>query len=170
MGLWDKLTGTERPAEDVPVLSKEEVRQRILDLNRPTAPFQIIDGTDEGVDLIAEWKIVDAQWYEIFAKAGLEKVFRIRMKFVTENHEVRNKDEEFEVAWEAGVPTLSLSASKTMGQTKSFQFGTRFGFTEEFRPGEIYTYKFQTSEIEDPIRDVVNASGWTWKGVAFGRL
>lgn len=170
MGLWDKLTGTERPSASVPVLSQDEVRQRILDLNRPTAPFQIVDGTAEGVDLIAEWKIVDARWYEIFAKAGLEKVFRIRMKFDANNHEVRNKDEEYTVAWEAGVPTLSLSASKTMGQTKSIQFGTRYGFTEEFRPGEIYTYTFQTSEIEDPIKQAVNDCGWTWKGIAFGKL
>jgi hypothetical protein len=170
MGLWDKLTGTERPADNVPVLSQDEVRTRILALNRPTAPYQIIDGSSEGVDLIAEWKIVDAQWYEIFAKAGLEKVFRIRMKFDPSDHEVRNKDEEFEVRWEAGVPTLSLSASKTMGQTTSFQFGTRYGFTEEFRPGEIYTYKFSTGEIKDPIQEVVKECGWTWKGVAFGKL
>ena len=170
MGLWDKLTGTDRPDANTPVLSQDDVRQRILDLNRPTAPFQIIDGTAQGVDLVAEWKIVDAQWYEIFAKAGLEKVFRIRMKFDAGDHEVRNKDEEYEVAWEAGVPTLRLSASKTMGQTTSIQFGTRYGFTEELRPGEIYTYKFQTSEIEGPIKQVVNECGWTWKGVSFGKL
>ena len=170
MGLWDKLTGTERPATDVPVLGQEEVRKRILDLNRPTAPYQIIDGSAEGVDLIAEWKIVDAQWYEIFAKAGLEKVFRIRMKFDPADHEVRAKDEELEVRWEAGIPTLSFSASKTIGQTTSFQFGSRYGFTEEFRPGEIYTYRFSTNEIKDPIQEAVKRCGWTWKGVAFGKL
>jgi hypothetical protein len=36
-----------------------DIRTRILSLNRPTAPWHIIDGTSEGVDLIAEWKIVD---------------------------------------------------------------------------------------------------------------
>ena len=46
-------------------------------LNRPTSPWRVINGASEGVDLIAEWKIVDAEWYEIFAKAGLERVFTI---------------------------------------------------------------------------------------------
>ncbi|MCJ7433097.1 MAG: hypothetical protein MUO77_06375, partial [Anaerolineales bacterium] len=49
--------------------SIQAVYDRIMALNRPTAPYQIIDGRAKGVDLIAEWKIVDAQWYEIFAKA-----------------------------------------------------------------------------------------------------
>ena len=64
-----------KPDQDTPVLSGNEVRQRLLELNRETAPYQIIDGSAENVDLIAEWKIVDAQWYEIFAKAGIRKVF-----------------------------------------------------------------------------------------------
>lgn len=33
-----------------------------------------MDGQTEGVDLVAEWKIADASWYEIFAKAKLGKV------------------------------------------------------------------------------------------------
>src|SRR5258705_10343238 len=66
-----------KPDKNVPVLSADEVRQRLLILNRDSAPYQIIDGTSEKVDLIAEWKIVDAKWYEIFAKSGLTKVFRI---------------------------------------------------------------------------------------------
>ena len=170
MGLWDKLTSTRKPEEGVVASSREEVRERILALNRPTAPFQIIDGADEGVDLIAEWKIVDAAWYEIFAKASLEKVFRIKMKFDEDERELRTKDEEYELSWRAGVPTLELSKSKTWGQTQSVQFGTRYGFTEELRPGEIYTYKFSTGEMKDPIQEVVTQSGWTYKGVTFGKL
>lgn len=170
MGLWDKLTSTKRPEEGTPVSSKEELRQRILELNRETAPYQIIDGAEEGVDLIAEWKIVDARWYEIFAKANLTKVFRIYMKFDESDHEVRTKDHEYSVEWRAGVPTLSLNVEKFKGQKQSFQFGTAFAFTEEFLPGQVYKYKFNTSEMKDPIQDVVTACGWTYKGVAFGKL
>ena len=64
-----------KPDKNTPVLSKDEVRQRLLALNRETAPYQIIDGSSENVDLISEWKIVDVQWYEIFAKANLTKIF-----------------------------------------------------------------------------------------------
>ncbi|HYI24558.1 MAG TPA: hypothetical protein VD767_04035 [Thermomicrobiales bacterium] len=170
MGLFDWLTSTKRPGSGVAPLDPGQVREAILAVNRPTAPFQIVDGSDEGVDLIAEWKIVDAQWYEIFAKAGLEKVFRIKMKLDAADHEVRAVDEEYEVSWRAGAPTLELAVSKFRGQKQSIQFGTAYAFTEEFLPGQVYKYRFSTGEMKDPIQDAVTAAGWTYKGVSFGKL
>lgn len=159
-----------KPNKDTPVLTVGEVRERLLALNRDTAPYQIIDGAAEHVDLIAEWKIVDAKWYEIFAKANLTKVFRIYMKFDEAKHEVRAKDEEFTLEWRAGVPSLSVSASKFSGQKTSIEFGTAYAFTEELKPGQVYKYRFNTTEIKKPIQEVVTACGWSYKGVAFGKL
>ena len=156
--------------KNVPVLSVNEVRERLLTLNRETAPYQIIDGAAQNVDLIAEWKIVDAKWYELFAKAGIKKVFRIYMKFDTDKHHVRGKDEEFSVEWRAGVPSLSIAASKFQGQMTSVEFGAAYAFTEELKPGVVYNYRFNTSEIKKPIQEVVAACGWNFKGVAFGKL
>ena len=159
-----------KPDKNMPVLSADEVRQRLLTLNRETAPYQIIDGAPQKVDLIAEWKIVDAKWHEIFAKANLTKVFRIYMKFDAAKHEVRGKDEEFTVAWRAGVPSLSISATKFQGQMTSVEFGAAYAFTEELKPGVVYNYRFSTSEIKKPIQEAVAACGWGYKGVAFGKL
>ena len=170
MGMWDWLTSTKRPAAGAPVCSRDELRTRLLALNRPTAPYQIIDGTGEGVDMIAEWKIVDADWYEVFAKAGLQKTFRIRLKLDEGAHQVRARDEESTVSWSAGVPQLHASRSKTWGQTQSVQFGSGYAFTEEGRPGQVYHYRFATGELKGPIQQVVNDCGWTYKGVAFGKL
>ncbi len=156
--------------KNAPVLSVVEVRERLLTLNRETAPYQIIDGASENVDLIAEWKIVDAKWYELFAKAGVKKVFRIYMKFDAAKHEVRGKDEEFTVEWRAGVPSLSIAASKFQGQMTSVEFGTAYAFTEELKPGVVYNYRFSASEITKPIQEAVAACGWGYKGVAFGKL
>jgi len=159
-----------KPNKNTPVLSAGEVRQRLLSLNRETAPYQIIEGASENVDLIAEWKIVDARWYEIFAKASLTKVFRVYMKFDEAKHEVRAKDEEYTVEWRAGVPSLSLSASKFSGQKTSIEFGTAYAFTEELKPGQVYNYRFNTNEIKKPIQEAITACGWNYKGVAFGKL
>ena len=156
--------------KNVPVLSVNEVCERLLTLNRETAPYQIIDGAAQNVDLIAEWKIVDAKWYELFAKAGIKKVFRIYMKFDADKHQVRGKDEEFSVEWRAGVPSLSIAASKFQGQMTSVEFGAAYAFTEELKPGVVYNYRFNTSEIKKPIQEVVAACGWNFKGVAFGKL
>ena len=159
-----------KPDKNIPILSEDEVRQRLLELNRETAPYQIIDGSTENVDLIAEWKIVDAKWYEIFAKANLTKVFRIYLKFDEAKQTVRAKDEEYTVAWRAGVPSLSMSVSKFQGQKTSIEFGTAYAFTEELKPGQVYKYRFNTNEIKKPIQEAVAACGWTYKGVAFGKL
>jgi len=159
-----------KPDKNTPVLSAAEVRKHLLALNRESAPYQIIDGSSENVDLIAEWKIVDAQWYEIFSKANLTKVFRIYMKLDGDKHQVRAKDEEYTLEWKAGLPSLSLAASNFQGQSTSIEFGTAYAFTEEFQPGQVYQYRFSTHEIKKPLQEAVTACGWAYKGIAFGKL
>jgi len=146
------------------------VYDRIMALNRPSAPYQIIDGKAQNVDLIAEWKIVDARWYEVFAKANLTKVFRIQMKLDPARREVRAQDQELNVSWKAGVPSLSFEASFFRGQKSSISFGTGYAFTENLAPGQVYKYRFNTNELKKPIQEAVAACGWTYKGVAFGKL
>jgi len=170
MGIFDFLSSTKRPPAGTPVLGRQEVLDKLMSLNRPSAPYQLINGESEKVDLIAEWRIVDAQWYEIFAKAGLSKVFRIYLKLDPERHEVRAMDREYSVSWSAGVPTLSIAASTFKGQTQSVEFGTGYAFTEEGAPGQVYKYRFSTKEIKKPVQDAVTSCGWTYKGVAFGKL
>ncbi|MCE9645988.1 MAG: hypothetical protein K8S20_08315 [Chloroflexi bacterium] len=159
-----------KPDKNTPVLSAEQVIQRILEVNRDTAPFKIVDGKSEGVDLIAEWKIVDAKWYEIFAKANLTKTFRIYLKLDPAKNEVRAKDQEYTVEWRAGVPGLKAAVSSFQGQQTSIEFGAAYAFTEEGKAGEVYKYRFSTNELKKPIQDAVTACGWKYKGVAFGKL
>lgn len=168
--MFDFLTSTKRPAAGTPVLSAQQVLERLQSLTRPTAPWAIIDGRDEGVDLIAEWKIVDAQWYEIFAKAGLSKVFRIYLKLDEAAKQVKAQDREYEVSWRAGVPSLSFAASSFKGQSWSMQFGASYGFTEDLTIGQQYKYFFKTDEIKKPVQEAVVACGWVYKGVVFGSL
>ncbi len=170
MGFFDFLTSTKRPAAGTPVLAPTEVRSRLLALNRTSAPYHLVDGQSEGVDLIAEWKIVDANWFEIFAKAGLSKAFKIYLKLDKSTHEVRAMDREISIEWRAGVPTVSFAASAFKGQQQSVEFGKAYGFTETLAPGQIYNYRFATKELKEPIQTEVTQSGWTYKGVAFGKL
>jgi hypothetical protein len=170
VAILDFLTSTKRPSSGTAVLSIDEVRQRLLNINRPTAPYRIVDGTAQGVDVIAEWKIVDASWYEIFAKAGLSKTFSIFLKLHPENHEAHAVDREYTVSWSAGLPTMKLAASAFRGQSQKIEFGKAYGFTETLAPGQIYNYRFDTSEIKKPLQEAVISCGWTYKGVAFGQL
>src|ERR1043166_9917050 len=103
MKLFDWLTGTKRPAAGVTARSAAQVRADLLALDRPTAPFTIRDGQPENVDIVAEWRIVDAKWYEIFAKAGLKKVFKILIKLDAQAREARALDQAWSVEWRAGI-------------------------------------------------------------------
>jgi len=170
MGFLDSLSSTKHPAAGTPALPRAEVAAALYALNRPTAPYRIVDGMDEKVDLIAEWRIVDAAWYEIFAKAGLSKVFRIYLMFDEAAHEVRAMDREYSLEWAAGVPKLTVAATAFKGQMQSVEFGKAYAFSEKLEPGQVYNYHFDTREIKKPIQEAVTHCGWTYKGIAFGKL
>lgn len=171
MGLFDFITGTKSAPKGVTRIAGPELKTRLLALNRATAPWQVRDGAAEGVDLVAEWRVVDARWYEVFAKAGLEKVHQVLMKFDAEKGEVRAVDRDWTIEWSAGVPTLSLAAEAFRGQKVEVSFGTAYAFREEdLTYGKVYEYRFNSQELKGPLREVALAAGWGWKGVAFSKL
>ncbi|MGA2042994.1 MAG: hypothetical protein ABSG83_06440 [Roseiarcus sp.] len=169
MSFLGKLFG-QGPAPVGPPQPADSVRAAILAINRPTAPFQIRPGRAGEAELVAEWKIVDAGWYEIFAKAGLEKAFMVLMRLDEAAHEVRAVDQEWSIEWRAGVPTMRLAATTFRGQQVSIEFGEAYGFTERLGVGEIYNYRFSTKELKEPLQKAVAAQGWRWRPVAFAAL
>ena len=171
MGMLDWLGGGKAAGPGVARAPAATLREQLLAINRETAPFVIRDGAPEGADLVAEWRIVDARWYEFFAKAGVQRVFKVLMKLDDARGEVRAVDQEWSVEWRAGVPSLALSGQAFRGQTWEMSFETVYAFREEdLSWGKIYEYRFRTSEIKDPLVAAVRAAGWRWRGVAFGRL
>lgn len=170
MGLFDWMTGSKSAPPGVPRLPVAALREHILAINRDTAPFRIRDGAAEGVDLTAEWRIVDAQWYEIFARAGIQRVFKVLMKFDEAKGEVRAVDQSWEVEWRAGVPVLSATASGFRGQSWEKSFEAVYAFREDLSWGEVYSYKFDTDEIKKPLVAAALKAGWGWRGVAFSKL
>ena len=171
MGLFDFFTGRKAPAPGTAQADPAELRAAFLALNRESAPFVVREGGPEGADLVAEWRIVDAAWYEIFAKAGLKKGAQVLLKLDAQSGEVRNIQRDFSVEWRAGLPDLSFAAEGFRGQKVEVSFGTGWAFREEdLRFGKVYEYRFRTAELVEPLQEVVARMGWTWRPVAFGRL
>jgi hypothetical protein len=170
MGIFDWLSGTKRPKAGVAPQSAAAVRTGLLAVNRPTAPFVVRDGRAENVDLVAEWRIVDASWFDIFGKAGLTKVFKILMRLDPDRQEVRAVDQEWSVEWRAGIPRLTLSAEAFRGQKSEISFGTEYALIETTGAGQVYRYRFSTGELKPPLQEAVTNAGWTWRGVSFGKL
>jgi hypothetical protein len=166
MGLFDKLTGTKRPSSGVTPRSADDVRAMLLSLNGPDVPYVVRDGTPEGADLVAEWRIMEPAWRTFFARTQVSRAIKIRMRLVPANHEVRALDQQREVKWVEGTP-VSTEYSRGPARTTSRQW--TIGRGAEGRPEMTETFRFDSSELKDPLQDAVLKSGWTWRGV-IGRL
>ena len=169
MGLLNKLKGIREPESGVSPIPKDELQRKLLALNDDRIPFSIEAGPggEEG-DVVAEWRIVDAEWYEIFAKASLEKSHTIRLGLSDEDKEARVLEETRDVEWRAGVPTLSGSIQIFKGRTiASKSFGKAFAW-KSVNPldyGQVYEYHFDVSEMKDPLAEIITENGWTYRPV-----
>ncbi|MFF4350180.1 hypothetical protein [Streptomyces sp. NPDC001530] len=170
MGLFDKLTGTKHPSSGVAPCSAEEVRAALLGLNQPDVPYVVRDGAPEGAELVAEWRISEPAWQTFFARTQVSRVLQVRMRLVPADHEVRALDRQWEVTWVGGTPRLSLSAEYSRGPAKTVSRQWTVGRGAGGGLEATETFRFDSSEMKDPLRDAVLGAGWTWRGAVFGRL
>ncbi|MFF7641043.1 hypothetical protein [Streptomyces canus] len=168
MGLFDKLTGTKRPADGIAPLSAEEVHAALLGLNSTDVPYVILDGYDEGADLVAEWRLLEPAWRTFFLRSQLSRVFKVYMRLVPEKSEVRALDQQFEVEWLGDTPRLSPAREAQRGQVKTSSRQWSLSRDEDGNREE--TFSFDSEDLKNPLQNVVLKSGWTWRGVISGRL
>ncbi len=169
MGLFDKLTGTKRPADGVAPRPADEVRAALLGVNRPDAPYVIRDGAPEDADLVAEWRMAEPAWQAVFVESQLSRAVRFRMRLVPEKHEVRALEESWEVTRVGHPPRLEISGEYTRGpdRTVSRHYTVERGESGGLEATEIF--RFSSADLRNPLQDAALESGWTWRGV-LGKL
>lgn len=172
MGFFQYLGGKRR--SDIPPLSKEELMDKILALNNPSKPYQIRRGLE--TDLVAEWRIVDAEWYGVFNRSGLKKAYRALMQVDESRHTVRCYEELGSISWTAGlqgiVPRVSYSKSYFGGRILySKEYAKAYGLKQLAppEPGKVYDFKFDINEIRGPVILTVESNGWEWVPVTAKR-
>ncbi|WP_326576481.1 hypothetical protein OG889_11795 [Streptomyces sp. NBC_00481] len=170
MGVFDKLTGTKRPASGVTPRSAAEVHAALLDLNRLDVPYVIRDGREEGPDLVAEWRILDPAWQTFFGRTQVSRVSQVRMRLAPEKNEVRSLDQEFEVTWVGDMPRLAVAAEARRGQGHTVSKRWTLGGGQGGRLEATETFTFDSFELKSPLQDTVLDAGWTWRGVITGKL
>ena len=163
MGLMDALKGIVKAKEGVTPLSKQVLINKLLEINHEQVPFSVRAG--EETDLVAEWKIVDAAWYEVFASAKMEKNHKILINLDEGEQTARALEESYSIQWRAGIPNISMKVEKFQGRTigsKSFGSGYAFKGVDPLSFGQAYQYRFDVSEMKKPLIAIITGGGWNF--------
>lgn len=135
----------------------------------PYAVTRTAAGFDVGID------IVDARWYELYRKRGLDRTFVHHVKVRGDTYTVT--DEIRTLEWEAGQPRLGASLERFVGRKYEFSFQKTIAITEEGRVGKVVDYAFSSEEgrrlIKSAARDLglkeslsASQKAGLWVGIA----
>ena len=171
MGLLDALRGISRPPPGVPARSADALRGALLKLCTEAEPYDLRPcRSGEPGELVVEWRIVDARWFEIFARAGLQKTFAIFLVLDEARRTVRGLDRATTLEWRAGVPSPVAGGKVEWGRQMTAEAAIGFGFRDDLSFGEVYRYAFRSQDLKRPVQAIVLAHGWIWHAVGPGRL
>ncbi len=146
---------TERP---IPL---SELKSRLMEVNQDgDIPFSVMA---QGDKLIASWKIVDAKWIELFGVGGLKKQYELTLSFNESNNRVSYREKSIDIETEINTERVGFKKQVQWGSRKEFSFGKSWGIKTDGTIGEQYSYKFSTTDIKNPVFDIVNKSGWELK-------
>jgi hypothetical protein len=155
-------------------LPAADLRERLLAVHRPDTPFVVRDGSDEGVDLVAELRFGDPEWLAVFREVALDEVYTIRMRIDEGRGEVRKKEKLSEIQWRKGgewrPKRFGGEGGVRIGEQtrtiKSITY-TRAGGLR-FEKGATFSYK--TQDLREPLARAIYRAGWECRNVIFRRV
>ncbi|GAA2101876.1 hypothetical protein GCM10009801_75500 [Streptomyces albiaxialis] len=160
-----KRSYAKRPPEGVDPCSSEEVRAALLGLNGPDVPWAVRDGTPEGADLVAEWRLAEPAGRNFFIRHQLDRTLTIRMRLSAEEREVHAIEEQREVTWAGDPPRAQVGRQWSRGpaRTVSKKWAIERGPDGRRRLRE--SFSFDSADMKQPVQDVVLKAGWAWRSV-----
>lgn len=147
----------------------EAVRAALLALNAGERPYRVRD-RDDG-RLAVEWDVVDASWYELFARVKLSVVYKATLYLHAPAHEVRCYESlrsgSMFIGFEGRRPVFRWRWSYAGGALNVLWSGVAYGITKGFPPqiGRVYRFSLDTIAAKGEIETAVNAVGWTFRPV-----
>lgn len=135
-----------------------ELRQALLAVNEFDAPITAVARSENHI--VFTWRYVDAKWWAVLSKAGLEKVYECHVKLDERTHTATLIDVSKSVSWRAGPEQVQVGFIGFRGVEMSYERGAAWGIQENFGVGEIYNYEFTNSEIKNPVLNTILRYGW----------
>jgi hypothetical protein len=92
------------------------------------------------------------------------------MRLGREGHEVRALEEQWELSRVASPTGLQVTSEYSRGPSRTVSRQWTVGRGADGRIEATETFRFDSARMREPLRETVLNSGWTWRGVVFGKL
>lgn len=146
-----------------------ELEKRLMALNTSDKPYRLIRGSKSDLEL--DWKVVDASWYELFAKIKLTMQYGARMLFDEETGAVRwyesLRTSSIFLGFEGWKPKFNLAFYWRGGYLNVIWHGLAYGIPPGFPPriGKVHEFHLDTIDVKNDIRPVIQSAGWDFRPV-----
>jgi len=150
-------------------VSKEDLLRQIIQLGSSSSELAV--STSNETDLVIERKIVDAEYYKVVGKEGLKVTYKAYLLLDEGRLEARYYEIITSVARSAGIfPTPSLHVEKEFVKGKTLfkkEIGKAWGWKKPGPRsfGKVYDYEFDFRKIREPIKSLIEQSGWKFTQV-----
>ncbi len=152
-----------------PPSSAAEFKARLLALNGPERPFNLEPATNRDFNL--KWRVVDAKWYELFARVWLNNHYTVRLLLDEGRHVLRMHESLRSTYFFVGIVgwrlRIQFGLTYYAGLVQGRYRGKAWGLTRLFPPkvGEVYDFDLDTPAVKQLIYRAALESGWGVKPV-----
>jgi hypothetical protein len=162
LGVVEYLGGKKKSPATAPV-TVAELKKRLIAMNSLDSPYGIQSTGD--TTLLLEWKIADAKWWGILAKERLKEVYRAYILLDESRSSVRYCEETLMVHWVANAngsaPTFAYQRNFFRGRILYQKtWDVQYGIKEDLSFGKVYEIHFDVRDVRNPVKKVVEVSGW----------
>ena len=116
----------------------------------------VVSPTPEGFDVALD--IVDARWYQLYAKAGLERTF-VHHVTMAGGRDFTITDDSHTLEWEAGHPRLGARVERFVGRRYDLGFRKTIAVTEDARIDTVVDYAFSSEEGRKLVKGAAKELG-----------
>lgn len=154
----------------------DTLKLEIMDINKYDVPVMVEERKPRSgrsgnkvfkSHLVLTWRYVDSKWWEILAKAGLQKTYELHVKLNEKKKKATLIDVTKTISWSAGPTKANISWAGFRGIIFALEIGKQWGIKENFTLGKIHDYRFNPSEIKTPVMNTILRRGWD---VEFGLI
>ena len=166
-GLVDTIKGRREPDANTPKVPATELRQRLLAVKGTGYPLTVVEGEGGAKgDLVARWRIKDAQWWTHFKRADTNAVVELLMVLDEGEHEVRVKEKSITIRWTGNVPKVGGFSTKPAKVSTTPAVNEPVVEADDpLNPDRRRWYTLDSNELRELVGELINRAGWTYKQV-----